>query len=81
MGDIKLGSKVKLLYWRHKEVVEGEVVDIYLERYLFDYKTLLKVEFFVPSFDCWVIETYYINDFIEAMKNAMKLEIEKENTP
>ena len=72
--DIKIGSKVKLLYWRHNEVVEGEVVEIFFERYLFDYKTIVKVEFYVKSFDCWVIETYYINDFFEAIKKAQETE-------
>ena len=71
-NDIKIGSKVKLLYWRNNELVDGEVVEILLERYLFDYKTIVKVEFYVKSFGCWVIESYYINDFIEAMKKAQE---------
>lgn len=71
MDDIRIGSKINL-YWKHNEVVEGEIFDIFFERYLFDYKTKVKVKFYVKSYGCWVCETYYINDFFEAMKKVMR---------
>lgn len=77
-NDIKIGSTVQLLYWKHNEVVEGEVIDIFFERYLFDYKTRVKVKFYVKSFDCWVLETYYVNDFFEAMNKAKEITDNKE---
>lgn len=74
MNDLRIGSKVKLLYWRHNEVTEGEIVGIFFERYLFDYKTRVEVKFYVKSFDCWVIEKYNVNDFFDAINKANDLE-------
>ena len=77
-NDIKIGSTVKLFHWRTSEVCEGEVSNIFFERYLFDYKTRVQVEFYVKSYDCWVLETYYVNDFFEAINKTKELTDNKE---
>lgn len=68
--DIRIGSTVQLLYWRDKEVHDFVVTDIFFERYLTDYKTIVKAKYRSKHFDRWFVETYYVNDFFEAMKKA-----------
>jgi len=81
-NDIKIGSTVQLLYWRDKEVHDFVVTDIFFERYLTDYKTVVKVKYYSDKSDCWFIETYFVNDFFEAMNKALVwlLNKAKENT-
>lgn len=69
-NDIKIGSTVQLLYWKDKKVHDFVVTDIFFERYLFDYKTVVKAKYYSKRSDCWFIETYYVNDFFDAMKKA-----------
>ena len=69
-NDIKIGSTVQLLYWQDKKVHDFVITDIFFERYLFDWKTRVKAKYYSERAECWFIETYYINDFFDAMKKA-----------
>ena len=72
MEDIKIGSKVELLYWIDKRVHTFEVVDIYLEAYISDYKTVVRAKYYNEKCDLWVIEKFFSNDFITAMNQAKR---------
>lgn len=78
-SDIKIGSTVQLLYWKDKKVHDFVVTDIFFERYLFDYKTIVEAKYYSEKSDIWWVETYYINDFFDAMKKAKEAEQEVEN--
>ena len=77
-NDIKIGSTVQLLYWKDKEVHDFVVTDIFFERYLFDHKTVVKAKYYSEKSDFWFVETYYINDFFEAMNKAKDITDNKE---
>ena len=47
MNEIKVGSVVKLLYWKDKKVHDFTVTDIHFERYISDYKTIVKAKYYV----------------------------------
>ena len=66
-NDIKIGSTVKLLYWKDKKVHDFVITDIFFERYLCDYKTVVKAKYYSQKSDFWWVETYYINDFFDAL--------------
>ena len=70
MNDIKIGSKVELLYWQDKQVHTFEIVDIYFEAYISGYKTVVKAKYYSERSECWFVETYYINDFFKFMEQA-----------
>ena len=72
--DISIGSTVKLLWWRFNEIREGVIKDIFFEKYLTGYKTVVKVEFYMEKSNYWCLETYYVNDFFDAIKGARKNE-------
>ena len=78
-NDIKIGSTVKLLYWKDKEVHDFVITDIFFERYLFDYKTVVRAKYYSEKSDFWFVETYYINDFFDALMKAKEAEQEEEN--
>lgn len=78
-NDIKIGSTVKLFYWRDKEVHDFVVRDIYFERYLTDYKTIVKAKYYSEKADCSFVETYFVNDFFEAMNKAKEAEQEADD--
>jgi len=73
MGDIKIGSKVELLYWKDKRVYTFEVTDIYLEAYISDYKTVVRAKYYNEKYDLWVIDKFYSIDFVNYMKQAKNL--------
>ena len=68
--DIKIGSKVDLLFWMDKQVHTFEVVDIFLEAYISDYKTVVRAKYYNEKYDLWVIEKFFSNDFIKAINEA-----------
>lgn len=70
MEDIKIGSNVELLYFIDKQVHTFEVVDIYLEAYISDYKTVVRAKYYSEKYDLWVIDKFFSNDFIKAMNEA-----------
>ena len=76
-NDIKIGSTVKLLYWKDNKVHDFVIIDIFFERYLSDYKTIVKARYYSDK-DCSFVETYYINDFFEAMNKAKEITDNKE---
>ena len=78
-NDIKIGSTVKLLYWKDKEVHDFVITDIFFELYLFDYKTVVRAKYYSEKSDFWFVETYYINDFFDALMKAKEAEQEEEN--
>jgi len=78
-NDIKIGSTVKLFYWRDKKVHDFVVRDIFFERYLTDYKTVVKAKYYSEKADCSFVETYFVNDFFDAMKKAKEADKEAEN--
>ena len=79
MTDIKIGNTVQLLYWKDKKVHDFVITDIFFERYLFDYKTIVKAKYYSQKADCWFIETYFVNDFFEAMNKAKEIDKEAHN--
>lgn len=68
--DIKIGSKVELLYWKDNQAHTFEVVDIYLEAYISDYKTIVRAKYYNEKYDLWVIDKFFSNDFIKAINEA-----------
>ena len=81
MNEIKIGSIVKLLYWKDKEVHDFTITDIYFERYISDFKTVVKAKYYSEKSDCYFIETYFSNDFFRAMADATRIvEADKEAT-
>ena len=70
MNEIKVGSVVKLLYWQDRKVHDFTVTDIYIERYISNYKTIVKAKYYSEDADCWYSETFFANDFIKAMKGG-----------
>ena len=70
IDDIKIGSVVKLLYWKDKKVHDFTVSDIYFERYISDFKTIVKAKYYSEETECWHIETFFSNDFFEAWKKV-----------
>ena len=69
--DIKIGSKVELLYWKDKKIHTFEVIDIYLEAYISDYKTVVRAKYYYSEkYDLWVIDKFFSNDFIKAINEA-----------
>ena len=68
--DIKIGSKVELLYFIDKRVHTFEVVEIYLEAYISDYKTIVRAQYYNEKYDLWVIDKFFSNDFIKAINEA-----------
>jgi len=77
-NDIKIGSTVKLLYWKDKEVHDFVITDIFFERYLFDWKTVVRAKYYSEKSDFWFVETYYINDFFESLLKAKEITDKKE---
>jgi hypothetical protein len=76
--DIKIGSTVQLLYWKDNEVHDFVITDIFFERYLFDWKTVIKAKYYSQKSDFWFIEIYYINDFFESLLKAKEIMGNKE---
>lgn len=72
-NDIKIGSTVQLLYWKDKEIHDFVITDIFFERYLFDWKTVVKAKYYSQKSDFWFVETYYINDFFESLLKAKEI--------
>ena len=70
MKDIKIGSVVKLLYGQDKKVHEFTITDIYFERYISDYKTIVKAKYYSEKGECWHSDTFFSNDFFKAMKEG-----------
>lgn len=70
MNDIKVGSVVKLLYWKDKKVHDFTITDIYFEQYISDYKTIVKAKYYSEDAECWFMETFFSNDFFKAMKEG-----------
>ena len=70
MIEIKVGSVVKLLYWKDKKVHDFTVTDIYLERYISDYKIIVKAKYYSEKVEFWCSETFFANDFFKAMKGG-----------
>lgn len=68
MNEIKVGSVVKLLYWKDKKVHDFTVTDIHFERYISDYKTIVKAKYYCEEAKCWFIETFFSNDFCQAIE-------------
>lgn len=77
-NDIKIGSTVQLLYWKDKKVHDFVITDIFFERYLFDYKTIVKAKYYSEKSEFWFEETYYINDFFDALHKAKEYTDNKE---
>lgn len=77
-NDIKIGSTVQLLYWKDKKVHDFVITDIFFERYLFDYKTIVEAKYYSEKSEIWFIETYYINDFFDALRKAKEYTDNKE---
>jgi len=78
-SDIKIGSTVRLLYWRDKEVHDFVVTDIFFEGHMISYKTMIKAKYYSKKSDRWFIETYFIVDFFDAMHKANKADKEAKN--
>ena len=78
MSNIKIGSSVQLLYWKDKKVPDFVIIDIFIEQYLFDYKTVVKAKYYSQKSDFWFTETYFVNDFFEAMNKAKEYPDNKE---
>lgn len=71
MNDIiKVGSVVKLLYWCDKKVHDFTVTDIYFERYISGFKTIVKAKYYSEETECWHSDTFFSNDFIKAMEEG-----------
>lgn len=77
-NDIKIGSTVQLLYWKDKKVYDFVVRDIFFERYLTDYKTVVKAKYYSEKGNCSFVETYYVNDFFDALRKAKEYTDNKE---
>ena len=73
MEDIKIGSKVELLFWKDKQVHTFEVTDIYFEAYISGYKTVVIAKYYNEKYDLWVIDKFYSIDFVNYMKQAKNL--------
>ena len=69
-GDIKVGSVVKLLYWKDNKVHDFTITDIYFERYISGIKTIVKAKYYSEKVEFWCSETFFANDFFKAMKEC-----------
>lgn len=79
-GEIKIGSSVKLLYWKDNEIHDFIITDIFFEAYTSGYKTIVKAKRYSEKSDCWFTENYFLNDFFKAMADAtMIIESEADN--
>lgn len=70
MDVIKAGSVVRLLYWKDQKVYNFLVNDIYLEPYINGFKTIIKAAYYSDKSGCFVLETFFANDFFQAMSKA-----------
>ena len=72
MNEIKVGSVVKLLYWSDKKVHDFTITDIYFERYISDFKTIVKAKYYSEAAECWYSETFFASEFFELMKGSVE---------
>ena len=70
MNEIKIGSVVKLLYGIDKKVHDFTITDIYFERYISGFKTIVKAKYYSEETECWHSDTFFSNDFIKAMEEG-----------
>ena len=68
MNEIKIGSVVKLLYWQDRKVHDFTITDIYFERYISNFKTIVKAKYYEEDDEYWHSDTFFSNDFIKAME-------------
>ena len=77
-NDIKIGSTVQLLYLKDKKVRDFVITDIFFEKYISGFKTIVKAKYYSQKCECWFEETYYINDFFDALRKAKEYTDNKE---
>lgn len=70
MSEIKIGTIVKLLYWKDNKIHDFTITDIYFEAYVSGYKTIVKAKYYSEKSDCYFTETYFSNDFFGALADA-----------
>jgi len=80
MNDIRIGTKVTLLQTKYRDIngrytkvkipVEYEVVDIFLEPYISGYKVVVKAKYYKPDCECFFMDTFFLNDFLEKISNV-----------
>lgn len=68
---IKIGSVVPLV-GKNGEVNNYKIIDIFLEKYISGYKTVIQASYQYSGAE-WV-ESFYVNDFINRMNEARKSE-------
>lgn len=70
MNEIKIGTVVKLLYWKDNKIHDFYITDIFFEAYSDGYKTIIKAKYYSEKSDCYFTETYFSNDFFGALADA-----------
>lgn len=70
MNEIKIGTVVKLLYWKDNKIHDFCITDIFFEAYVGGYKTIVKAKYYSEKSDCYFTETYFSNDFFGAVADA-----------
>ena len=70
MNEIKIGTTVKLLYWKDNKIHDFTITDIFFEAYVSGYKTVIKAKYYSEKSDCYFTETYFSNDFFGALADA-----------
>ena len=70
MNEIKIGSVVKLLYWKDKKVHDFTITDIYFERHISDFKTIVKAKYYSEKAECWYSETFFASEFFADMRKG-----------
>ena len=80
MTDISIGTKVTLLKTKYMDIdgrytkveipVEYEVVDIFLEAYISGYKVVVKAKYYSKTCECFFMNTFYLNDFLEKISDV-----------
>lgn len=78
MDEIRIGSIVNLWHWRSNTVKEFEVTDIFFERYISGFKTIVKAKYYSPKCECWFEETFFDNDFFKYAEKASLMEAEND---
>lgn len=87
MVDIRIGTKVTLLKTKYKNInghytkveipVEYEVVDIFLEAYMSGYKVVVKARHYVPDCECYFLDTFFLNDFLEKISSVQFADLKR----
>lgn len=85
MNDIRIGTKVTLLQTKYRDInehytkveipVEYEVTDISLEAFISGYKVIVKAKYYKPDCECFFVDTFFLNDFLEQISNVQFAEL------